>query len=123
MLVWTTGCKKAADQKLAVDQLNETVAGQDEWQAFKTMQEAKIAANDKIIADYKVKMTNSKGKLLKNYDKKVDVLEARNKEMKAKLAEYKDEGVESWETFKNEFNRDIVELGGALKNFTVDNTK
>ncbi|MDY0151153.1 MAG: hypothetical protein RBS43_02630 [Candidatus Cloacimonas sp.] len=95
----------------------------DEWQAFKAEKETQIAANDKIIADYKVKMTNSKGKLLAAYDKKIDVLEAKNKELKAKLDGYKDEGKDSWEKFKSEFNRDTDELGTALKNFTVNNKK
>ena len=135
LLAWTTGCKKSADQKLADAELNRTAAEQNvedaannatavnEWQAFKTEQEAKIAANDKIIADYKVKMTNSKGKLLATYDKKVDALETKNKELMTKLNEYKDEGKDAWEKFKSEFSRDTDELGSALKNFTVDNKK
>lgn len=119
LLAWVPGCKKTNDQKLAEAQLVEAdkAAAINEWQAFRTEQEAIIASNDLIIADYKAKMTDSKGKLLAAYDKKVEELEMKNKEMKTKLAEYKDEGAESWMKFKTEFKRDLDELGGALKNF------
>ncbi len=122
LLVWVPGCKKTSDQKLAEARIIDVnkAAAVNEWQAFRTKQEAIISANDQIIADYKAKMTDSKGKLLAAYDKKVEELEAKNKEMKAKLDDYKDEGTESWEKFKDEFNRDISELGTALKNFGVD---
>lgn len=135
MLAWTTGCKKSADEKLAEAKMQENLAEQnveaarmnanavDEWQAFKAEQEAKIAANDKIIEEYKAKMTNTKGKLVASYDKKIDELEAKNKELKSKLNDYKEEGKDAWEKFKSEFNNDIDELGSALKSFTVDNKK
>lgn len=133
LLAWTAGCKKSADQKLADARLQENIAEQNveearstadavnEWQTFKDEQEAKIAANEKIIDEYKVKMTNTKGKLLATYDKKIDELEAKNKELKTKLNEYSDEGKDAWEKFKSEFDRDINDLGTALKNFTVGN--
>ena len=125
LLAWVPGCKKSNDQKLAEAQLIEAnkAAAINEWQAYRTEQEARIAANDLIIADYKAKMTNSKGKLLAAYDKKVEELELKNKELKTKLDNYTDEGKDSWEKFKSEFNRDISELGEALKNFGVDNKK
>ena len=130
-----SACKKSADQKLADAQVNEAVADQnvtdaqakanatDDWQAFKAEAETKITANDKIIADYKVKMTNAKGKLLASYDKKIDALELKNKALRTKLYDYKDDGKGSWEKFKSEFNSDIDELGTSLKNFAVDNKK
>jgi chaperonin cofactor prefoldin len=125
LLAWTLGCKKNNDKELAEAQLIEAnkAAAEMEWQTFKAEQEAKIAANELIVADYKAKMTNSKGKLLAAYDKKVEELELKNKELKTKLDNYTDEGKDSWEKFKSEFNRDISELGEALKNFGVDNKK
>ena len=125
LLAWTPGCKKNNDKALAEAQLieaNKAIA-EMEWQTFKTEQEARIAANDLIIADYKARMTNSRGNLLAAYDKKVEELEFKNKEMKTKLDNYTDEGKDSWEKFKSEFNRDISELGEALKNFGVHNNK
>ena len=43
--------------------------------------------------------------------------------MKQKMADYKEEGKEKWETFKVEFNHDMEELGNAFKDLTVKNTK
>jgi len=134
-LLLMVGCKKAADKNLADAQQNVVAAQQnvndakaqsaavDEWTQYKANAEAKIAENDKIIADYKARMTNSKGKLLAKYDKKVDVLEQQNKDLKAKLDNYKDNGKDAWEKFKSEFDHDMDGLGTALKNFTVDNKK
>lgn len=125
LLAWTAGCKKTNDQKVAEAELIEAnkAAAEQQWQTFKAEQEVIIAANKQIIADYKAKMTDSKGKLMAAYDKKVEELEAKNTELKEKLDNYKDEGAETWETFKSEMNRDFSELGTALKNFAVDNTK
>lgn len=126
LLAWTPGCKKNNDKALAEAQMIEDAnkaAAEMEWQAFKAEQETKIAANDLIIADYKTRMTNSKGKLMAAYDKKVEELELKNQEMKTKLAGYTHEGKEAWEMFKTEFNRDISELGEALKGFGVDSKK
>lgn len=125
LLAWTAGCKKTNDQKVAEAELIEAnkAAAEQQWQTFKAEQEVIIAANNQIIADYKAKMTDSKGKMMAAYDKKVEELEAKNTELKEKLDNYKDEGAETWETFKSEMNRDFSELGTALKNFAVDNTK
>lgn len=128
-------CSKASDKKVEDAQNNALEAQQDantavaendaqkEWQVFKTEAEAKIAVNEKIITDYKAKMTNANGKLQAQYDKKIDALEAKNKELKVKLDNYKDDGKTDWEKFKSEFNGDIEKLGTALKGFTIESKK
>ena len=47
--------------------------------------------------------------------------EQKNNDMKRKLEDYKEEGIEQWNSFKSEFKKDLDELGKALKNLTVDN--
>jgi hypothetical protein len=69
------------------------------------------------------RMTTAGGKLHADYDKKIDALEQKNKELKVKLSEYKDSGKNAWEQFKSEFSHDMDALGAALKDFTVDNKK
>jgi len=137
MLVILVGCSKSTDQKLADAKANvkaaqeevaeavETVAdaAQDEWTAFKLDAEAKIEANDKSVSAYKDRMKTSNGDMQAKYDKKIDDLEKANKKLKAKLADYKDDGKSNWAQFKTEFNHDMDELGSALKSFTVDNKK
>jgi hypothetical protein len=39
------------------------------------------------------------------------------------IVNYKDQGVNKWESFKKEFNHDIDELGLSLKNLFKDNVK
>ena len=132
------GCSQTSEQKLADAKANAADMKQDvkaavadqteaakqvEWLSFKSNAELKIIANDKAIADYKVSMTGTNGKRRSNYDKKIDALELKNKELKIKLENYPESGKSTWEQFKNEFSRDMDELGSALKDFAVNNEK
>jgi ribosome-associated translation inhibitor RaiA len=132
-LVLIMGCSKSGNEKVADAKANVVVAQQgvtdavDEaqtaWLKYKSDAEARIAVNEQIIADYKIKMTNSDGKLQAAYDRKIDALETKNRELKAKLEAYKDTGKTEWERFQSEFGRDMNELGTALKDFVVDSKK
>ena len=82
-----------------------------------------FAKNDKIIDEYKLKMTDANGELKTNYDKKIDDLEKKNKELKIKLDQYWDTGDSTWELYKSKFNHDMDELVNALNDFTVNNKK
>ena len=50
-------------------------------------------------------------------------METKNEELRVKIETYKADGNENWEKFKTEFNRDMSELGEAIKNLTVKNVK
>jgi hypothetical protein len=56
------------------------------------------------------------------YAQKVEYLEQQNHNLKVKMDNY-DKTHSDWETFKNEFNHDVNELGQALKDFTINNKK
>ncbi|MBK9636409.1 MAG: hypothetical protein IPO63_00770 [Bacteroidetes bacterium] len=135
-----TGCQSPkkkeenADAKVqdAITELNEAekeaaeiakkTAETEEWKTFKVESQEKIRKNEERIAELKVKKQKS-GKLLDPlYEKRIETLEQKNKELNAKLNTYEKEPSD-WETFKREFNHDIDELGQALKDFTVDNKK
>lgn len=132
LLVSFMGCKKTDEQKVADANATAMETQQDannaanqsdaekEWLMYKSAAESKIAEHEKIIAVYKAKMTNASGKLQASYDKKIDALELKNKELKAKLYDYRDEGNTKWTQFKNEFDNDLSELGSALKGFVVN---
>lgn len=83
--------------------------------------EAKIAANDKSIAEFNARIENEKDEAKADYKKKIAELEQKNSDIKKKMAEYKAEGKEKWELFKTEFSRDMDELGKAFKDLTVKN--
>lgn len=92
----------------------------DEWKAFKEQSESKIKNNEVHIAELKEKMNKPGTVLDPIYEKKINALEQRNKDMMAKINAY-EKNQSNWEVFKREFNHDIDELGQALKDFTVNN--
>lgn len=83
----------------------------------------KIAANDKIIADLKERVNMSKQEARDNYNNRIEVLDKRNAELKAKLQTVEAQTVESWNAFQLEFNHDMQELGHAFENFSKNNVE
>lgn len=83
----------------------------------------KIAENEKIAADFRVKIVNEKKDAKAAYEAKLAELEKKNTELKNKIDSYQSSNKDSWQAFKVEFNRDMDELGIAFKNLTVNSTK
>jgi hypothetical protein len=54
------------------------------------------------------------------YAQKIAELEQRNIDLKKRLDDFSAEGEAQWETFKDEFTRDMDELGNAFKDFTIE---
>ncbi len=92
-------------------------------EAYRREKADAIAANDSSIVALKAKIANEKKDVKADYEKKITELEQKNKDLKVKMDDYKDEGKENWESFKREFNHDMDELGNALKDLTVNNKK
>ncbi len=130
-----SGCSKTSDEKVADATANavETEqaaksaeaqsAAEADWLKFKGEAETVIALNEKIIVEYKAKMTEANGKLKAKYNKNIEALETKNAELKVKLDNYQDYGKSTWDQFKSEFNHDMEELNKSLKAFTVENKK
>ena len=93
------------------------------YEQFKIEAENIIIAQEKGITDFKARLASEKQEINADYDKKLVELEKKNKELKIKLADLKDDGQNKWVSFKNEFNHDMNELGNAFKDLTVENTK
>ena len=91
-----------------------------EYQKFKSQSEMKIKNNEKSIADLKLNTSNVVESNRIAYQEKVTDFEQKNYKLTKELAEYKYEESGKWATFKLEFNRDMDELGKALKDFNVD---
>jgi len=132
------GCSQSSKEDLAEARANAVVKQQDvkaavadqteaakrvEWLDFKNNAEVTILANEKIITEYKERMSDEKGVRRAQFDKKINALELKNKELKAKLLIYPEGGKSTWEQFMIEFSHDMDELGTALKDFTVNNNK
>jgi predicted nucleic acid-binding Zn-ribbon protein len=95
----------------------------EEMEAYKKESRDKIAANEKIISDLKARVNMSTQDARDNYNRKIEMLEKRNNELKAKLESLQDRTAEEWNEFKKEFNHDMSELGEAFEDLTKNNVK
>ncbi|AEE53500.1 hypothetical protein [Haliscomenobacter hydrossis] len=109
--------KDAKQEEITAEQ---RAADAEEWTLFQTDTEVKIKANETRIAELRAKKRTSGTKMDVTYSQRIDTLEQRNVAMRTWLNDYDKSGTD-WAIFKREFNRDMDELGQALKNLTVDN--
>lgn len=93
----------------------------EEWQAFKDDANAKIDDNNAKIAELKLKIKKAGKDIDKTYQKSIDTMEQKNKDLKIKMDSYKNDVNSDWKSFKREFNNDMDQLGQSLKDFTVNN--
>lgn len=118
-----TSCK-TAQQKEEMAKENVINANQDlkdtkisnanEWLTFKRESQEKILDNEKRITKLKVEMNKPGSTFDGLYRTRIEKLEAKNTELKMKLDSYNGNETE-WNTFKNDFNRDIDEIGKNIK--------
>jgi chromosome segregation ATPase len=127
-----SSCSSAADDvtdaKEDVDSANKELdqAKEDlkiDMEVYRQETIEKILENENAIAEKRKLIETDKSALKAAHQKQIIDLEARNKELKDKLENYKGEGKENWEEFKKEFSHDMTEIGDALKDLTVNNTK
>ena len=127
-----TSCKTPAEKvekseekvEKAQEDLDQAKIEYDEqYNQFMQESNEKITANDKLIADLKIYSKNKKKETKIKYDKTIADLEAKNQAMKEKIRNHKEEGNDKWESFKNEFNHDMDELGKSINDLGKDNVK
>lgn len=94
-----------------------------EFQQFRIEYQNQILANEKSIAALKISVAKASQANKVLFEKKLAELEARNNELKTKLAEYNEEETDKWQAFKTEFKRDMDELGKAFSDFTTSSKK
>ena len=131
-MAWTllTGCGKTSEQKVKNAKENAGDAKQElkdarteflaEWQTFKRESEQTIEANEMRIDAFKEKMEKAGPKVKAKYSKEVAVLEQKNRDLKKKLEEYKDEGQSKWEEFKTNFKHEMDGIGKTMKDLFKD---
>ena len=126
-----TGCnmndKNAEKSQDKVQEAKQNVAEANQVlnnaiEEFKKESAEIITANEKRIAEIKVKISQENAENQVILEKKLGALEQKNKALKEKLAGYKNDGNEKWDAFKVEFNHDIKALGKAFSDLTVKNT-
>jgi len=125
-----TGCSTSAD-KDKIAETNVTTTNEElqqakqqelnaEYPAFKKDAEVKIAANDKRIAELRGNLSASgKSPLDDMRRQKIDDLQKRNADLRARLYGYEKERSD-WLTFKTKFNQDADKLRDAFRDFGND---
>ena len=96
-------------------------ATEQEWKAFKDSTNTAISKNEIHIAEMKADLKKTGKTIDAEYQKKIDELEMKNKEIKSKLEMYKNDANSDWQSFKKEYRHDMDDLGESLRNFTVKN--
>jgi len=86
----------------------------DDLQKYKIEAKAKIDANDVRIGKFKSEVTSTNKKANDGYTKEVARLEEQNNVLKNKLSDYKYEGKEKLEVFKQGFNHDMEVVGRSI---------
>lgn len=134
LFVTVFGCKSASEknndlnateEEMQDAQKNAKEAEQNllessEWLEFEKAANLAIAENETKIAELRVKMSKSGRTFDKLYEKNIDRLEEENRNLKMRLEAYK-KSQSGWESFKDEFNRDMENLGNAIRDLGVDN--
>jgi len=110
-----------ANEKVAVanQELNQAI--QDSVQKFKKESEDQIIANEKSIAEFKVKIAKEKKENRALYEKRLAELEQQNRDMKKRLEDFREDGKDNWISFRNKFNHDMAEMGKSFHDFWVRN--
>jgi len=93
-----------------------------EWIAFRKASDTVISKNEVRITELKNKIKKTNKIHVTFYTQSIDSLESKNTALRNKINMY-ESNQSDWEEFKREFNHDMNELSGALKDFTVDNKK
>lgn len=103
----------------AKQELNQTI--KDSIQQFKKESQEQINANEKSIAEFKVKIAKERKENRAEYERQLTLLEQKNNQMKKDLEEFREDQKDKWDAFRFKFKHDMAELGKAFKNFTVKN--
>ncbi len=127
-----TGCESPA-QKVNSAQTNVVDANKKLEEAnkeylvdienYRQSEAAKIAANNKSIAEFRTRIATEKKEARAAYEQKITALEQKNSDMKKKMDDYQEDGKEKWESFKREFSRDMEDLGTSFSNFSSSSNK
>ncbi len=135
-----TSCKsntneeQVAQDKVEEAQIDLDVAKQDltaarknataeEWKAFKDDTNAKIDSNAAKIDELKANMRKTGRDVDNVYQKNVDALEQKNKELKIKMNNYKNDANSDWESFKKDLNDNLEQVQTSFKDFKEKNKK
>jgi TolA-binding protein len=98
------------DSTILQNEIKEHEVVMGEWRQ-------QVAKNETMFADLKLKIANEKKAMQAKDEERLDKLQKRNEELKASIADYKEDGEEAWINFKNKVNADSKKLKDDLDEF------
>ncbi|MCE3280616.1 MAG: hypothetical protein K0S44_2807 [Bacteroidetes bacterium] len=113
------------EQKLENAQEKVVEANEDLREAqreFREESENRLRENDMSFETYRSDIKNEKEEQRVMYERRIDSLEQRNKDLRVRLNQDYDNN-DNWETFKREFNHDMEEIKNSLKDIRKNNVK
>ena len=124
----STPSEKVENAQENVDKANQNLdKAQDDYAAdvenYRKETAEKLAANEKLEADFNARIANEKADAREDYNKKIAALDQKDNDMKKKMADYKPEGKDKWIAFKEGFNKDMDALSQDWKNLTTKKDK
>jgi hypothetical protein len=123
MIGCSSPSEKVEDAQEKVDKANQNLdKAQEDYivdvENYRKETAEKIAANEKLEADFNARIANDKEDARADYKKKIAALDEKDTDMKKRMAEYKMEGKDKWTAFKEGFNKDMDALGQDWKDLT-----
>jgi hypothetical protein len=110
------------DSKNIGTTFQQTFVSPKEWRAYKQEVRQKIRSNEDRISDLKIKMRHSGNGMDVLYQARIESLEKQNNKLKNRIAKYK-RNRSDWASFKREVDREMDDLGQAIKDFSIDSKK
>jgi hypothetical protein len=80
----------------------------------------KFLANEKSVADLRLKILDSDSTKMVDNGKRLDILELKNTALKSELALYKAEGEAEWTAYKEKFTSELTLLTKELVDFKIE---
>jgi F0F1-type ATP synthase membrane subunit b/b' len=118
----TTPAEKVEKAEEEVQEANKELdeAKEDylkEIEIYREENAKKIEANKKSIEEFRSRIKEQKTEARADYERRIAELEAQNTDIQKDLDNYKAEGREKWEIFKEAYNRNMEKLMRSIVDF------
>lgn len=78
-----------------------------------------ITVNEQRIADLKEKIQSEKGAVQAEYQQKITDLELKNMTLSKRINSFQAEGIEKWDSVKNEISQEVNDLSSTINDLTA----
>lgn len=106
----------------AQQELEEARQDSIEYVSYRSDAERKLDANDQKIADLKQRKRTASKEVEDQYDREIEALDKRNKELRDNIDTYQSAGRDRWESFKYSFNENMNDLENSISNLFKKDT-